>query len=270
MTKLPLVMVVGGGELGSAVAHRLARSGMELVVVDLEAPHCIRRGVCFAAVCSGGPGMVEGVRARKAGTAQEALEIAGGGEIPVLAGDFEALAREIGPDVLVDARMLKREQHLSRGLAPLVVGLGPGFTAGKDVDVVIETNRGHDLGRVIYDGTAQAHTGAPAEVGGYSNERVVRAPVAGTFTSKTVLGQIVMKGDILGLIDEDAKVTSKITGLLRGLIADGSGVRRDQKIGDVDPRGRAVDHTTISDKGRSVAGGVLEAVIHWWMRERHE
>ncbi|MFH1313021.1 MAG: selenium-dependent molybdenum cofactor biosynthesis protein YqeB [Candidatus Eisenbacteria bacterium] len=267
---LPRVLIAGGGELGSAVAHRLARSGMELFVVDLENPRCVRREVCFAMVNSGGSGIVEGMRARKASSADEAVEIAGAGDIPVLAGDFERIAGEIKPDVFVDARMLKRDQHISRDLAPLVVGLGPGFTAGRDVDIVIETNRGHDLGRVIYDGAAEAHTGVPGEVAGFSHERVIRAPESGTFMSRASLGRMVEKGEVLGVIDDTVCVKSGISGRLRGLVMDGVEVRGGQKIGDVDPRGAGIDHRTISDKGRSVAGGVLEAVMHWWMRERDD
>jgi xanthine dehydrogenase accessory factor len=265
---LPRVLIAGGGEIGSAVAHKLARSGMEVIIVDLDKPRCIRREVCFAMVCSGGRGVVEGIRARKASSAGEALEIVRTGDIPVLVGDFETFASEIGPDVVVDARMLKRDQHISGDLAPLVVGLGPGFRAGKDVDVVIETKRGHNLGRVIYDGTAEAHTGVPAEVAGFSRERVVRAPESGTFTSRAALGKIVAKGEVLGVIGGTVAVTSEISGLLRGLVMDDVDVRRGQKIGDVDPRGAAIDYRTISDKGRSVAGGVLEAVMHWWTQER--
>jgi xanthine dehydrogenase accessory factor len=267
--ELPRVLLAGGGEIGSAVAHRLVRSGMEVIVVDLDKPRCVRRAVSFAAVLTGGGGVVEGVVARRASSAGEALEIAHAGSIPVLVGDFESLAGEIGPDVLVDARMLKREQRMLRDIAPLVVGLGPGFTAGVNVDVVIETQRGHDLGRVIYDGTARAHTGVPAEVAGVSLERVVRAPKSGRFTAKVDLGEIVREGEVLGLIDGTAEVTSGISGLLRGLIMDGAEVKSGQKIGDVDPRGDAIDHRTISDKGRAVAGGVLEAVLSWWTRERN-
>jgi len=270
MIDLPRVLIAGGGELGSAVAHRLARSGMELIVVDLEKPHCIRREVCFAMVRCGGSGIVEGICARKAASAGEALEIAGAGDIPVMAGDLEKIAGEIRPDVVVDARMLKRDQCMSRDLAPLVVGLGPGFAAGRNVDIVIETNRGHDLGRVIRDGAAEAHTGVPAEVAGFSHERVIRAPQAGTFTSGADLGQMVEKGEVIGVIDDAVQVKSGISGLLRGLVMDGAEVRGGQKIGDVDPRGDVIDHRTISDKGRSVAGGVLEAVMHWWMRERDD
>ena len=267
--ELPRVLIAGGGEIGSAVAHRLTRSGMEVIIVDLREPCCIRRAVSFASVLTGGAGVVEGVVARRSTSRGEALEIARAGSIPVLVGDFMTLAGEIGADVVVDARMLKKDQHISRDLAPLVVGLGPGFRAGVDVDVVIETQRGHDLGRVIHEGTAEPHTGVPAEVAGVSLKRVVRAPKSGRFTSKVDLGRVVTAGEALGLIDGTVAVTADTSGLLRGLIMDGIEVRSGQKIGDVDPRGGAIDHRTISDKGRAVAGGVLEAVLNWWTRERH-
>jgi xanthine dehydrogenase accessory factor len=161
--------------------------------------------------------------------------------------------------------MLKRNCGISTGLAPLVIGLGPGFRAPEDVHAVIETNRGHNLGRVIYDGGAEPDTGVPAAVEGYAKERVLRAPADGVFRARAAIGQTVSRGEILGLAG-GAEVRASIAGLLRGLVADGTEVRRGQKIGDVDPRGAAIDVSTVSDKGRAVAGGVLEATMAWWVR----
>jgi xanthine dehydrogenase accessory factor len=261
---LPRVLVVGGGELGSAVAHRLTRAGLTVFVIDIEKPKCIRRAVCFAAALAEGAKVVEGVRAVPVASCHQAREVAARESLPVLAGDFRQVAEELRPDVLVDARMLKTGSDVAAGIAPLVVGLGPGLVAGQDVDVVIETNRGHHLGRVIYEGSAEPATGVPAEVKGFAHQRVIRAPQAGVFHAGAEIGVMVEKGASLGTIDGKTTVPAPIDGLLRGLIANGARVRRGQKIGDVDPRGPAIDPYTISDKGRAVAGGVLEAIMYWW------
>ena len=267
---MPRVLVIGGGELGSAVSHRLVQSGMVVFIVDLEEPRCIRRNVCFATACYTGVHRLEGVTARKAGSPDEALRIAAGGAIPVLAGDIDNAAGAIEPDVIVDARMLKRDCDSHLDLARLVVGLGPGFTAGVNAHVVVETMRGHNLGRVIYEGSAEAHTGIPAPVMGVDSARVVRAPGSGTFRAHVAIGAVVSKDSVLGTVDGEVPVRAKIAGMVRGLAADGLRVRRGQKMGDIDPRGDLIDPNTISDKGRAVAGGVLEAIMHWWMVSRHE
>ena len=291
---LPRVLVLGGGELGSAVSHRLARSGMEVFVADLDAPTCIRTEVCFAMALRAGAIEVEGVTAVKAATVDEAFGIAAGGRIPVLAlrleqGAYRMLARELRADVLIDARMLKRKEDMSRDVAPLVIALGPGFTAPEDVHAVIETNRGHGLGRAIYDGCAEADTGIPGEICGYSGERLIRSPASGVFTAGAKVGDLVAGGQVVGVVvaaaarkaagevrageaavgaraGERTDVVASLEGLLRGLISDGVNVEKGQKIGDVDPRGSKIDPRTISDKGRAVAGGVLEAIMHWWSR----
>jgi xanthine dehydrogenase accessory factor len=266
--RLPLVLVLGGGELGSAVAHRLVRSGIQVAIADLEAPACIRRGVSFAVALTEGAKQVEGVTAVAVRSAAGARETASAGKIPVVTvgtdpGDIPRLVGEIGADVVVDARMLKRNQGVLRGLAPLVVGLGPGFEAPRQVHAVVETNRGHDLGRVLYEGQAQPDTGVPGDIGGYTDQRLLRAPASGVFLARAALGQSVAAGETVGSV-EGSPVAVQIAGLLRGLVADGARVRAGQKIGDVDPRGEAIDFETISDKGRAVAGSVLEVIIRWW------
>ncbi len=264
---LPLVLVVGGGEVGSAVSHRLARSGMGVVVTDLAAPRCLRRKVCFAMALVGGVKEVEGVKAMKAADAAEARAMAAHDAVAVLSGDFRQLVSDLEPDVLVDGRMRKTGEGISRELAPLVIGLGPGFTAGGNVDIIIETKRGHDLGKVIYRGTAHPDTGKPGDILGFAEERVIRAPRSGRFRSSLELGVLVDKSDVVGHV-EDTEVLSPIAGLVRGLVADGIQVREGKKMGDVDPRGSEIDPATISDRGRGIGGGVLEAIMHWWMVER--
>jgi len=164
------------------------------------------------------------------------------------------------PDVLVDGRMLKRNAGTSRAQAPLVVGLGPGFVAGEDVHAVVETQRGPDLGRVLWSGAAEPDSARPASVLGYRDKRVVRAPRAGRFRAKARIGEIVVLRDVLGHV-EDEPVLAPIPGLLRGLVADGVTVEQGIKLGDIDPRGPAVSAERISDKARAVAAGVLEAVL---------
>jgi xanthine dehydrogenase accessory factor len=264
---LPRVMVVGAGELGSAVCHRLRRSGFRVIATDLSEPRCIRRRVCFAVALTSDEVEVEGVTGEIARTAAQAGEILSRGSIAVMAGDHRVLVKDIGADVLVDATLRKGSSESIIGLARLTVGLGPGFTAGVTSDVVIETNRGHNMGRVILDGAAEPDTGVPGEVLGIGRERVVRAPAAGVFTGGIGIGSLVAKGDVLGTIEGDADVDAPVAGVVRGLIADGTPVELDQKIGDVDPRGGRIDVDTISDKGRAVAGGVLEAIMSWWVTE---
>lgn len=278
---LPRVLVIGGGELGSAVAHRLVRAGMTVFVADIERPTCVRRTVCFASALETGRHEMEGVAGVKAASIEEALEVGdksagegrGKGLVPVIAlrqdqRDHRGLAEGLAAQVVVDARMLKRNQGLSKNAAPLVIGLGPGFTAPRDVHAVIETNRGHNLGRVIYDGEPEPDTGVPAKIDGYGEERVIRAPADGVFGAGLAIGRSVARGETVGRIGDGAEAKASIAGLLRGLVADGTRVRQGQKIGDVDPRGTSVDVSTISDKGRAVAGGVLEAIMNWWVGSR--
>jgi xanthine dehydrogenase accessory factor len=258
-----LALVVGGGELGSAVSHRLVRSGVRVVVSDLSGPTCIRRNVCFAMALVDGMKEVEGVRGIRADDVAQARALAAQGAVAVVSGDLRHLIAGLKPDVLVDARMLKTGEGIARGMASLVIGLGPGFSAGENADVVIETKRGHDLGRVVYRGAAQPDTGRPGDISGFTEERLIRAPASGPFHSTVRLGSLVARGDILGHVG-DVEVKAPIDGLLRGLVADGIAVTQGRKMGDVDPRGSTIDPCTISDRGRAVAGGVLEAIMHWW------
>jgi xanthine dehydrogenase accessory factor len=262
-------VVLGAGEVGSAVAHRLARAGMTVFAADLERPTCLRRGVCFAAALGEGSKVIEGVTAVRADTPDGALKAAGRNVVPVIAigsgdRDYGRLVGRLACDVLVDARMLKRNQGMSRAVARLVVGLGPGFKAPRDVHAAVETNRGHYLGRVIYDGEPEPDTGVPAGVDGHASERVIRAPADGVFTGGLAIGRQVSAGEPVGATGDGTEVRASIAGLLRGLVADGTPVARGQKIGDIDPRGAAIDPFSISDKGRAVAGGVLEAIMTWW------
>ncbi len=252
---LPLVVLRGGGDLASGVAHRLFVSGFPVVILELPQPRMVRRTVSFAEAVYRGRVRVEGVSARRV---EEPLACPG--EIPVLVDPEADTLKSLQPGVLVDARMLKANRGTCRGQAPVVVGLGPGFLAGQDVDFVVETQRGHELGRVLLEGAARPDTGIPGVLGGEGARRVVRAPLAGLFRVEREIGCLVQRGERLGRVGS-SPVLSPLDGLLRGLLHDGLEVRAGEKIADVDPRGDQVDVHTLSDKSRAVGGGVLEAAM---------
>jgi xanthine dehydrogenase accessory factor len=255
-----LVLVKGGGDLATGVAHRLCRSGFPVAMTEIARPTVIRRPVAFAEAVFDGCHEVEGITARLAAGLPEARAILDGGEIPVLIDPRAEAALQLKPAAVVDAIMAKRNTGTRITDALLVIGLGPGFTAGVDVHAVVETNRGHDLGRVILGGGAEPDTGTPGLIAGYGRERLIRAPADGVFESVAAIGSLVEAGETLGTV-ADCPVTAPIGGVLRGLIHDGVTVRRGQKMGDVDPRRRVEYCYTISDKARAIAGGVLEAVL---------
>lgn len=255
-----LVVIKGAGDLATGVAHRLHRCGMGVVMTEIPQPTVVRRSVSFAEAVYETTHVVEGVTARIAQEIDQALEILRRGQIPVLVDPTASLALQLQPSVVVDAVMAKKNTGTRITDAPLVIGLGPGFTAGIDVHAVIETNRGHHLGRVITKGCAQPNTGIPGPVEGYTLERLVRAPADGIFEPCVEINNFVQAGEILGYVG-DQPVQAGIGGLLRGLLREGLRVRQGMKIGDIDPRGEPAHGYTISDKARAVAGGVLEAIF---------
>lgn len=256
-----LVLIKGAGDLASGVAHRLYRCGFVPVMTELPEPLVIRRTVAFAEAVYSREMTVEGVRAVLAKTPEEALELRDQGVIPVIADAAGEAVRTLRPMVLVDAIIAKRNTGTRLSDAPVVIALGPGFYAGGDTHAVVETQRGHHLGRVIWEGAAIPNTGEPGDVQGYSHERLLRAPADGTFTACRSIGDEVVAGEIVGHVD-NRPVQSRINGMLRGLIKDGIKVTGGLKIGDVDPRLEREYCYTISDKARAVAGGVLEAMLH--------
>lgn len=260
MSRGALVVVRGGGDLGTGVAHRLVRAGYRVVVLECGAPRAVRRAVAFAEAVHAGEVEVEGVRASRV---EAGAVVSGGGRVeavPVVVDPDGELMARLAPDVVVDARMAKRNLGTTRDDAPLTVGLGPGFEAGLDVDLVIETKRGHSLGRVIESGAALPDTGVPGEVGGVSSGRLLRAPADGEFRASKGIGDSVDAGDEVGRVGE-APVTAQTAGMIRGLMADGLSVERGDKLGDVDPRGTSIDPRAISDKARAVGGAALEALL---------
>ena len=254
-----LVVIRGAGEMASGVIMRLFHSGFNLIALEKAEPVCVRRTVCFGEAVYEGEVTIEQVRAVRVDGVVPALEMIARREVPIIIDPCAESIKALRPAVLVDGRMLKRENDTNKEMASIVIGLGPGFEAGQNCHAVVETNRGVDLGRVIYQGSAQAHTGQPSEVEGYSVERVQRAPCNGEFFSRCRIGDEVSKGEEVGQVD-GRPVLSQLHGLLRGLIRDGLSVRAGQKIGDVDPRMDRDCLSKVSDKGLAIGNGVLEAV----------
>ncbi len=258
--KQRLILIKGAGDMASGIACRLFHSGFSVVMTDLAAPTVIRRTVSFAQAVFEGSMTVEGIKGRLA-IVNETEKVSNAGEIPVVVDPDGVAAAVLKPWAVVDAILAKKNLGTDRTQAKIVIGVGPGFTAGEDVDAVIETQRGHYLGRVILSGSAIPNTGIPGEVGGYTHERVIRSPRAGIFKGEKKIGALVQAGEVLGWVDE-APVLATINGVLRGLLQDGLSVPDDFKIGDIDPR-CAVEHCfTVSDKARAIGGGVLEALLH--------
>ncbi|OAT85314.1 hypothetical protein A6M21_17325 [Desulfotomaculum copahuensis] len=245
--------------MATGCAYRLWRAGFDVVMTELPRPLCIRRTVSFAQAVYTGRLAVEGVRAVLV-KAEEITAVQAGGEIPVVIDPAGELVRSLRPWCVVDARLAKVNPGTSRDEAELVIGLGPGFTAGEDVHVVIETARGHFLGRTIYAGAALPNTGVPGEIAGRSGERVLRATGAGTFQPLVEIGAQVKAGQLVARCDQKP-VIAAIDGLVRGMLHPGLEVSPGLKVGDIDPRGDRDMCCTISEKARAVGGGVLEAVL---------
>lgn len=253
------MLIKGAGDLASGVAVRLYRAGAQVVMTETARPTAVRRTVSFSQAVYQGRTQVEGIRAQLAQGPQEALALIRRGVIPVLCDPQAACRLALQPHALVDAILAKRNTGTALSHAPVVVALGPGFTAGVDCHAVVETQRGHHLGRVYYAGSALPNTGVPGEIGGYSVERLLRAPCAGDFEPVKVIGDRVEAGETVAYV-AGQPVISQIRGVLRGLLPQGCPVQAGMKSGDVDPRCQAEHCHSVSDKARSVAGGVLEAL----------
>ena len=255
------VLVRGGGDLASGVIYRLHRAGFRVMVIELAQPTVIRRAVAFAAAMFDDVVEIEGVVGRRVDSLEQALPVLTAGEVPVMVDPLGETISRWGPDALVDAILAKRNLGTTINDAPIVVGLGPGFVAGVDVHAVVETKRGHYLGRVILEGAAVPDTGIPGEVMGHTVERVLRAPRSGILQATKHIGDEVRAGEIMAQVDGEP-VIAKIDGVLRGLLADGFGVTKGMKVGDVDPRGVRDHCFSISDKALAIGGGALEAILY--------
>lgn len=260
--KQHLVIVRGGGDIATGTIHKLHQSGFPVLILEIANPSCIRRAISFCEAVFDGAVTVEGVVARRAESAEEAYAIFGAGEIPLMVDPEGRMIKKLRPPIVVDAILAKKNLGTRREDAPVVIGVGPGFTAGEDVDAVIETKRGHRLGRILYEGQAIANTGVPGVIAGYGKERVIHAPCAGRLHIVRQIGDIVKPGETIAQIG-DTPVKTVIGGVLRGMIREGYPVDVGLKIADVDPRIAEQENCyLISDKARCVAGGVLEAVLH--------
>ena len=253
-----IVVVRGGGDIGSGVIWRLRRSGFPVIVTELQRPLTIRRTVAFSTAVTNGSINIDGIDGIRTSGDAEALAVASKGAVPVLVSPG---LPDVGASVVIDARLAKRNLGTSRSQASFVVALGPGFCAGDDCDAIVETMRGHDLGRVIWDGPAAPNTGIPGVIGGESRKRVIHAARDGALTWEVDFGDVVTEAQTLGQID-GTPVRATITGTVRGLLAVGP-VTEGLKIADVDPRFDPGAIGRISDKALSVGGGVLEAILVW-------
>lgn len=264
LTSLTIV-VRSAGDLATGIVLRLYRSGFHrIVMLEVERPLAVRRRVAFSEAVWLGENTVEGITGRKV-DASDIEACWSRGELPVVVDPEGTCMASLKPDVVVDAIMAKRNLGTSTGDAPLVIGVGPGFSAGDDVHYVIETCRGHHLGRVIREGEALPNTNVPGSIEGYAIERLLRAPVEGTFMTDLDIGDRVAKGDTVGTVDGEPVVAS-IAGVLRGLLRTDTPTPKGMKLGDIDPRDKVEFCDTASDKAIAIGGGVLEALLEKYNR----
>ena len=256
------IVIKGAGDLATGIGWRLKRAGYEVWMTDLSIPTAVRRTVSFSRAVYEGSATIEGITAICVQNVEEGKEVVLNGHIPVLVDPEALIVKELVPDVVVDAIIAKKNTGTIISDAMLVIGVGPGFTAGEDCHKVIETKRGHDLGRVINKGSAAANTGIPGDIGGYTVERIIRASEDGTFLPKVSIGDIVEKGQVVAY-SGGVPIYANMPGIVRGMLQEGVVVTKGMKAGDIDVRCEICHCFTISDKARAIGGGVLEAVCGW-------
>ena len=266
-----LIIVRGGGDLATGTIHKLWSAGFFVVVLETQYPAAIRRQVSLCEAVYGGETSVEDMSGVLAFDEDEVFSVLEEGKVPVVVDPEGKFIAKWKPEVVVDAILAKRNLGTYKEMAPLTIALGPGFCAGKDVDVVIETKRGHNLGRVIREGEAYPNTGIPGNIGGYTSERVIHSEKRGILKNKKNIGDIVKKGEVIAVIEgegEETLVRATIDGILRGLIRDGFPVTDGFKIADIDPRKEELENCfTISDKARCIGGSVLEVVCRYFLEK---
>lgn len=256
----PIVLIRGGGDLASGTAIRLHRAGFAVLITELDQPLALRRLVSFAEAVYAGEVSIEGIIGCRCEGFADAKSVLDSGRIPILVDPEAEIRVRLEPSAIVDARMLKAVQEADQDFKGLMIGLGPGFKAGANCHAVIETQRGHTMGRVIRDGEAAPDSGVPEPVSGYDIDRVLRAPADGRMKSSVGLGTIVKKGELIGSVN-GARLVAPFNGALRGLIHDGVSVHQGMKVGDLDPRMEPSHCFLVSDKAFAVGGGVLEAIM---------
>ncbi len=263
-----VILVKGGGDIGTAVAVRLHQAGRQIVVAESPGTPILRRGISFGTAIDQGEVVVDGVPSRPVGTKAQARALLADRVVPVWTAGWAAALDALSLQVLVDARMMKRNQNTEtrKDHAPLVIGLGPGFTAGEDVHLVIETNHGPNLGRIITEGAAEPYTGIAREIGGYGRERYFYAPIDGIFLSTRQIGSRVEADELLGRIGRE-ELRSRFPGIVRGILKSGTAVRKGQKLVDLDPRGEEIVTRTFTDRAVRIAEAVLLAIDEWEGRQ---
>lgn len=254
------VLIKGAGDLASGIALRLYRSGFDLVLTDIAVPTTVRRTVAFSPAVYEGVAVVEDVTGVLCHNMEEIESAVEGRRVPVVVDETGSIKDCWKPDVIVDAIVAKRNIGTTMEDAAVVIAIGPGFTAGVDCHCVVETKRGHNLGRCVWNGSAVANTGVPGMIGGYGRERIIRAGADGRFTGCVSIGDFVEQGQVVGRVEE-VPVYAKVGGVVRGLLQDGVMVTEGMKSGDVDPRGVLSSCFTVSDKASAIGGGVLEAIL---------
>lgn len=262
-----LILIKGAGDIATGIAVRLKNSGMQVVMTEIAIPTTVRRSVAFSRAVYEGSAVVENITAKLVLDFAQIPAVLQRDEIPVLIDPRCEVLKSIHFDAVVDSILAKKNLSTDPTQAPVVIGVGPGFSVPQDCHCVIETQRGHDLGRCIYQGCAAKNTGIPGEIGGYTVERLLRAPCDGIFHPILAIGDIVKAGQTVAMVD-DQPVTAQIDGIVRGLLQDNVPVKAGMKSGDIDPRGCYEHCFTVSDKARAVGGGVLEAILHLGLQNR--
>lgn len=256
-----MALIKGAGDLATGIAYRLKKSGFDIVMTEIHKPTTVRRTVAFSQAVFDNEIVIEGIKGVKVNNINEIYEEIREGNIPIIIDENAEIIKELSPDVVVDAIIAKQNLGTSIEDAPIVIGVGPGFEAKVDCHLVVETKRGHYLGKVIEEGSAIPNTGVPGNIGGYTKERIIRASSNGKIKPVVAIGDFVKKGDIVAYID-GVEVLSEIDGIVRGMLQEGIEVFKGMKSGDIDPRCEKDHCFTISDKARSIGGGVLEAIMY--------
>lgn len=257
-----IIVVRGGGDIASGAIQKLYRSGFKVLVLETETPSAIRRKVAFCEAVYEKEIEIEGIKARLVANDEEIQECWNSDIVPVMIDSRGKVIERLKPLAVVDGILAKQNFGTKRSMAPITVALGPGFSAPEDVDIVIETMRGHNLGRIIEEGRASENTGVPGIIAGFGIERVIYSDYSGVITNIEKIGNVVEKGDVIAVVG-DNEIYASISGVLRGIIRDGYKVKKGLKIADIDPRISEKDNCfTISDKARNIGGAVLESILY--------
>lgn len=254
------IWIRGAGDLATGIAAKFFRAGFDVIMSDIKTPTTVRRTVAFSPAIYQGEQIVEGIKAKLCEDISKVDTILKSNCVAVVADESGDIMREYKPDIIIDAIIAKTNIGTKKSDAKIVIGVGPGFEAGVDCHAVVETKRGHNLGRVLWTGSAFPNTGVPGNIGGYTVERIIRATSDGIFKAVVNIGDIVKAGDLLAYCDK-TPIYANIDGTVRGLLQDGVKVKTGMKSGDIDPRAKREYCFTISDKASAIGGGVLEAVL---------